>query len=199
MVIKWATMTKEQKQIAGFAAFCVFAVFYGGYIMGVKPALDKTDKARKSLAEAELELNKMSRTVKLERTKKAETVAVTDKLKGASSEHLPNIDDPLSWATELLGRVSRSSEIPLGGISSKSFGANLTDKSNFGTYSVGVAIKCSFFDALKFVAALKEANPYTVIADFTIRDGSEDEVHTIQLSIEWPMWRSQDLEMKLDS
>ena len=198
MALKWALMTKEQKQIAGFAVFCVIGVLYMGYAFGIVPALEKTAETRTSLEEAEMELGKMRRAVKSERAQKDRIGTVNAELKEVSRELLPKVQDPLSWASELLGRVSREAGVTLTRVEERGVSRKNIESTHFRTYGVDVSIVCSYFDALDFVQILRKNNPYSIISEMSIRDGSEMEVHSIVIVIEWPIWHDDDIEMKLD-
>ena len=199
MVMKWVTMTKEQKQIAGFGIFCGCAVLYGAYFLGMAPALAKTTLARTEFEDAEMERGRMTRAIKAELVNRNALEEKTKRIKNAGQESLPDANDPLSWASELLGRVSRQVGVSLSRVESGGVGQEIIDEVNFSTYGVSVVMTCSYFDAIEFIKVLRGENPYSTVSTFTVRDGASDELHSMQMVIQWPVWKSRELEMKLDS
>lgn len=189
-------LTKEQKQKYALIAIVAVAAVFALKQFVLTPLLASHAAAKQELADLQAKLGQAETVIKRHDEVVRAVAESTRRLREAAQGQMPNPDNALAWAHEVIYAQARTVGIDPESVSDLDLDVNLftskeQEKRNFKPYGVRLATQCSYADLERLIADLEKANPYLVISGFTISGQStKPDRHQIMLNIEWPSWKN---------
>ena len=190
------SLTKEQKQKYALTAIVAVASIFALKQFVLSPLLASHAAAKEELSDLQTKLAQAEAVIKRHDDVERALGESTRKLRDAAQTQMPNPDNALAWAHEVIYAQARALGIDPESVSDLELDVNLftskeQEKRNFKPYGVRLATQCTYFELERFIADLEKANPNIVISGFTISgQGTKPERHQIMLNIEWPSWKN---------
>ena len=197
MKIDFASMNKEQKQLAFLGALVGATVLYAGVVFGLMPMLDGWQNAKEELAVLEEKLDRADRLVRRTQSLRQELTESQKVLLRTSQEYVPENENTLAWVTRRVYQKGRDLGVDIEAVVPSSSGFQLAtlDRAKgtydryFDFYAVRITTNCGFAKALEFVSALEASNPYLVVGGLVLSaNQNEPERHSVQIDVQWPLW-----------
>lgn len=192
--MKFSEMTKEQKQYAVLGVLVGVALMVGLSQFVLAPLQTKLAGARRELDDLTDKIHRAERLIKSEETLRVNVRESTEQLNLATRKYIPDADNPLSWATQVLYEQARAVGIDIQSVSeagSSSVLSRLVEAGdvNFGSYSVRINTRCSYDQLKVLLREMHASNPYLSVAGLNIigKPASPPE-HDVTIRVEWPLW-----------
>ena len=106
--MKFSEMTKEQKQYAVLGVLVGVALMVGLSQFVLAPLQTKLAGARRELDDLTDKIHRAERLIKSEETLRVNVRESTEQLNLATRKYIPDADNPLSWATQVLYEQARA-------------------------------------------------------------------------------------------
>ena len=192
--MKFSELTKEQKQYimlgaiaAVFAAYCVVN-------FGVTPLWSAWKTARADYEDLAAKLEDADRLMGSRDTIRENLDISQEAMNRALQEYIPELENPLSWATEKIYNLARTIGLDVQSVSETGTSVALQlqgekKERTFGTYAVRIVVDCSYEETKQLVESLESSNPYLCVSGIKVdAKPSSPEIHSVNLTVEWPIW-----------
>jgi hypothetical protein len=112
-----------------------------------------------------------------------------------NDQYLPARENPLTWATENVYRHARRVGVEVVSVAEVYTGqlpwkTGKKSKRFFIPYKVRLTARCGYYDLLRLIKDIETGNPFVSIASIVVSAKDTPEQHTVNLTLEWPMWAS---------
>ena len=192
--MNWAKLSKEAKQKAILGAVLGGGVLFAALRFGASPLIAAHAARVEEARQLRGKIDEAAKAIRNERDLDVARAEASAKLSVACSEHVPPIENPLSWATQFIYGHGRAVGINIESISEVDARTGLWEskeqaKRSFKPYSVRVLAQCSYSQLLQLLASMERSSPQLCITDMSItgRPG-HPQAHQVSLIVEWPTW-----------
>lgn len=182
-------MSKEQKQylllgIIGGVLIVVLIAF------GINAILSSTNDARTELDELRGKIEAAERTVETNRRNRDEFLDSIEALRKYLAG-IPPDRNYYSWATEVIYREARHAGVEVDAmeelnIAATDDGAEEGGAVEMESYALRINARGSYEGAKRLLKRFSDHHPLVRVTGLEISAGSKNEIHEIQLFIEWP-------------
>lgn len=186
-------LSKEHKQYLVLGGIVVITSLFAVINFVFLPMKAKWGDARTEFESLRSNVDEAHRMVKNERKIQANLEKSDEVLQRAAGEFLPDMDNPLSWATQKMYTQSRIVGVEIASVSEVGGSILLQaqtkdDHRAFGSYAVRVITECSFDRLKALIEAMEESNPYLSITGLTVDSKpNRPNEHGVNMVIEWPI------------
>ncbi len=197
------TMTKEQKQYVFLGAIVGVTSIFASVQFVIVPVKNNWLEARSELEGLQADVEKADRMIASERSLRQNLSESDAQISDAIRLSLPDVDNPLAWATQNIYQQARAVGIDIQAISevgsSQVLNALVKEKHRtFGSYAVRVSTNCGYADVGRLIATVESGNPYASVTGIAIDARSDrPQSHTIMIDVEWPVLSDTDLAEKI--
>lgn len=193
--MKWADMTKDQKQKLVLLAMVGLGAVYALVRFAVLPMLDGRSERGAQLDRLKAQYEQAMIDFRGEAKLESEVLTMRTALEADFKERIPPTDNALSWASAFIYSRAR----PLGlevtsvvEVDSGSLPWSQPDQAKriFKPYAVRVSLVAGFHELKRFMTSLQQGNGYVAITSLSIlTDPRDPERQAISLVLEWPSWK----------
>jgi len=197
--MNFSAMTKEQKQYVFLGTLVGGIATYSLFTFVLAPMKEKWQESRSKIEELADQLEDAERLVRTRPRLEANLSESKEKMESAFQGFLPEIANPLSWATLTIYAQARKVGVDIRSVSEIGAPAILVMQGKdedrlFGAYSVRIETECSFKVLKELLRAIEISNPYVCVSALSIAGKRDDpEIHTVNISVEWPAWIDADM------
>ena len=197
--MNFSAMTKEQKQYVFLGVLVGGIALYSLVTFVLAPIKKNWQESRSKIKELAAQLDEAERLVKSRKKLMASLNESQEKMKTTIPGFLPDIANPLSWATLTMYAHARKVGMDIQSVAEIGAPAILVNQASnderlFGAYAVRIETVCSFKVLKEFLQAIENSNPYVCVSALSISAKRDDpETHTVHISIEWPAWIDADM------
>jgi len=197
--MNFSAMTTEQKQYIFLGVLVGGIASYSLVTFLLVPIKENWKESRAKIEELAGQLEEAERLVKSRQKLMANLSESEEKIESAIQGFLPDIANPLSWATLTIYAHARKVGVDIQSVSEIGAPNLLVNRASeedrlFGAYAVRIETVCSFKVLKEFLRAIETSNPYVCVSALSISAGREDpESHAIHISVEWPAWIDADM------
>lgn len=197
MKLNFSKLTKEQKQVVFLVGMVGCGALYAMVNFGILPMIAGWKESRAKLGELTTKLAEADRLVGSSHEMREELSRLEKELKESVAQFVPDGENTLAWVTRRVYQKGRDLGLDIEAVTPSTSGlqlANLDRTSNkldrfFDFYSVRVTTSCSYVEALQFVDALEQENPYLVVSGLVVSTvNGSPERHSVQVDLQWPIW-----------
>lgn len=180
-------LTKVQKQYLVLGVVVAVIALVLGWI-GVRLSLASVARAKSELDELTDKIESADATLKRGKY----TGTDFDDTVVALKEHLamaPPNKNYFSWATEEIYSIARNTRLEIDSIDqygTMALEKPATTEIQFDSYSIRISARGSYEDTKRFLEYVEQNHPLVRIAGLEISSGRDEEMHGIQLLIQWP-------------
>jgi hypothetical protein len=191
--MNFQNISKEHKQYIVLGGIVVVTSLFAVINFVLMPMKAKWSNARAEFETLRSSVDDAHRMVKNERKIQVNLEKSDEVLQRAAGEFLPDIENPLSWATQKMYAQSRVVGVEIASVSEVGGSVLLQTQAKdehraFGSYAVRVIMECSFERLKALVQAMEESNPYLSITGLTVDSRpNTPNAHSVNLVIEWPI------------
>jgi hypothetical protein len=187
--MKWADLSKEQKQYIMLGGIVAVALVYVIYTLLTGLAPEGSEESSKQveldLEKLEEQVDKAEGTIRKERRILEGYEKTMEELQTMQQRYFPNEDNRYSWVTELIYAQSRRFGIEVQQISE--LGSPGAEQQPFERYAVQVNLTCSYAKLIRFVRYFEKSNPLMRIFEVAVSSNKQDaENHNVKLIMAWP-------------
>jgi len=192
--MKWAELTKEQKQMAVLIGVVGVTAVSALFQFVLKPAFENAEEARVAHGKLYADIAKADSELKQEPRVARETLELRQELDRAGREYIPPYGNAMAWATEELYTLARRVGVNIESLSGGAAwggapAAGQKGGRTFVSFSAQIALQCSYADLLRFLQALEQDNPLASVTGVSIEGREQNpEKQRVTLSVEWPTW-----------
>lgn len=184
---------EEKKKLVLFVILGFTAV-YAVFTLVITPFIQGNRRSAMDLDTLHRDLDRAQRMVSREAHIRETANTISEELREASRQHIPPMDNPLSWVA---GKVYGSArKVGLDIESVADVGGSLPPWSEdeesqraFVPYTVRIVTECGYAQLVNLVRVMEEENPYLTVSDIQVM-GQDDEPlrHRVRISVQWPFW-----------
>jgi hypothetical protein len=187
-------MDAEQKKKFLLLAIVGIAAIYAAFTFGVSPMINGHRRDASELESLTDKLDRAQRNIGREAQIRQELEATSAFLTQTRADHIPPLDNPLSWVARKVYRSAREVGVDIEsvadlGVATVPWTRGDETTRAFVPYKVRIVTQCGYKELVDLVRALEEGNPYLSVAEIQVsaQDASYDE-HRVRISVEWPFW-----------
>lgn len=201
--MKFSELTKEQKQYVMLGAIAAVFAAYCVVNFGVTPLWAAWKTARADYEDLTAKLADADRLMGSQDTIRENLEVSTEAMTRALHEYIPEMENPLSWATEKIYTLAREIGLDVQSVSETGTSVTLQlqgekRERTFGAYAVRIVVDCSYKETRRFVELLESSNPYLCVSGIKVdAKPNSPEVHAVNLMVEWPIWIDTGLAVKI--
>ncbi len=192
---------KERTQIFVLAGI-VAAVLIFGLFQGISVYNTKKKEAREQIKKLHTDIDKASAKIQRMRKDRKENIQVLDKILELTGQYVIEPHLGGNYMLKIKGIINmhtREADITLPAPPRDKGARKLAGTDGtFHSYQAGLSLKCGYFDLLRLIYYIKEANPMVAITNIRIDPGKQDKaVHSITMDLQWPIWSNRETKDKL--
>lgn len=196
-MMTWADMGKEQRQMLVLSVIIGFAALFALVRFALMPLMASFGTTQTQIEEISGDLENANRALELEPETRSRLEQSSQTLWKYNDRYLPARENPLTWATENAYRHARRVGVEVVSVAEVYAGqlpwkTGKKSKRYFIPYKVRLTARCGYYDLLRLIKDIEVGNPFVSIASIVVSAKDNPEQHTVNLTLEWPMWAGSD-------
>jgi len=194
LIEKFNRLNAEQKKKVVLVALLSVMGLYAVFAFVVTPLVQAHRRRANELAAIQDKLERADRALNREDHMRTELLTVTEELKLAAAQHIPPVNNPLSWVAKRVYRSARRVGVDIESVADLGTAHVPWERHEaiqraFVPYRVRIVTQCGFNELLRLVEALETDNPFLSVSEMSIVAQENDlERHRVRFTVEWPYW-----------
>jgi hypothetical protein len=200
--MNWQELPKEKKQIYLLMGVGGIGLLYVLYSFALMPLVGQMKQMATEVEDLRGKLDAAQRLFAREEALMEDLVQGREAMDLRLQTQIPPVESPLAWVTEQVYGASRQVGVDVESVANvtadppwAAAGAAKTKPKpgepagrRFTTYSVQIALRCSYEEMLQLLTVLEQGNPFITVMMVQVAGlDSQPEKHTVTLLVSWPI------------
>lgn len=200
--MNWQDISKEKKQAFLLIGVVGVGLLYALFRFALMPLVGQMDQMASEVKDLRSKMDEAQRLFAREEALLADLAQGRDALDIRLQTQIPPVESPLAWVTEQVYGASRQVGVDVEsvayvtadppwattGAAKKKPKAGEPPGRRFTTYSVQIALRCSYEEMLQLLGVLEQGNPFiTVMMVQVAGTDSQPEKHGVTILVSWPI------------